>query len=99
MLISFVALVVLAQSSPPLPPSFNVEPTPDGIRLATQVNGLPQELSNLKIGAVKDLLRHGSVIYVALAAGGVVVIDAQNAAAPVVTAHLAEGQRVVQFAH
>ncbi len=103
MLISFVALVVLAQSSPVPPPnvspSFGVEPTPDGIRLVTQVNGLPQELSNLKVGPVKDILRHGTVVYAALEAGGVVVIDAENASAPVVTAHLAEGQHVVQFAH
>jgi hypothetical protein len=94
MLTSFVALV-LAQSAP----IFNVEPTPDGVRLVTQVNGLPQELSNLKIGAVKDVLRHGTVIYVALGTGGVVVIDAANATAPVVTARLAEGQQVVQLAH
>jgi len=94
MLTSFVALF-LAQSSP----VFNVEPTPDGIRLVTEVNGLPQELSNLKVGGVRDVLRHGTVIYVALVTGGVVVIDAGNASAPIVTAHLAEGQQVVQFAH
>src|ERR1700722_16998410 len=95
MLTSVVALVVLSQS----PPVFNVEPTPDGIRLVTQVNGLPQELSELKVGAVKEVLRHGTVVYVALGTGGVVVIDAANPAAPIVTSHLLEGQKVVQFAH
>ena len=60
---------------------------------------MPQELATLRVGAVKDVLRHGTVIYLAPVSGGVLAVDAQNPAAPVITARFAEGRHVVQLAH
>ena len=90
-----VLVVVLAQGSP----NFSVEPTVDGLRLMTEGDGVPRELANVKIGPTRDVLRHGTAIYAAPTAGGLVVVDAQDPNAPIITSRLAEGQTIVQFAH
>ena len=97
MLISLALLTLLGQAQGPVP--FTVEPSPDGLRFMTQVNGEPQELSAIHAGPTRDILRHGSAVYVAPVAGGLVVIDAQDPVKPVVTSHLAEGRVIVQFGH
>lgn len=103
MLASLTLLVALAQAPAAPPgaqaPAFTAEATPEGLRLVATVDGLPQELARVKVGAVKDLLRRGTTLYATLAAGGVVAIDARVPSAPVVTAHFADGQIVDQLAH
>lgn len=111
MIVQLMMWVALGQSPAPLPPAeapaasegsaarFTAEAVPDGLRLVTHSGSLEQELVHLPLGPVRDVLRHGSTFYVALVAGGVVVLDARQPSAPVVTAHLAEGQPIEKLAH
>lgn len=88
----------IVEAAPPATTDVTAEATPTGLRFLKQVNGQPQEVSALPVGAVKDFIRRGSTVYAALQAGGVVVVDLQLPASPVITARLSIGQPVDQLA-
>jgi len=79
-------------------PSWAAKAIPDGVRLVADVFGAPSELSEVKLGAVNDLVRRGDFVYVALAAGGIVVLDAHNPRAPQVGETFSKDQVVLHLA-
>lgn len=76
-------------------PKWVVEPAPDGIRiLEPSAAGPSRELGRAAIGEVRDVASVGEVVYAALAAGGVVVVDAADPARPEVLQRIAEGRAI-----
>lgn len=69
--------------------AMRTELTTNGVRLIDAASGA--ELAQLDTGAARDAVMHGATLYVALARGGIAVIDVSNPAHPATTATVADG--------
>lgn len=71
-----------------------VQATATGLEL-TPADGASKV--SLALGPLNDVLLNGPVVYAALAAGGVAVVNVENPKTPVVEGQIAEGRRISQI--